>query len=346
MTKFRETNIFSINDKGGFTEKYRHIVYSDELEETQEKIIDQVSKMIENSLENIPSMSETQRGVAKTGSGLEVTNDMLSLDLVDSASGTSVTAPDASYLESLTIEGKAVQNGTPTPSSPVPIEVVGPNGDDEFGIKVGNTLYPIDLQGNVLASLPDGTKDELTVDSAGHCALTKHTGNITIDGSSYSFKNLQTASGRYEFYGLNIVNWPGGIVSSNTNNYSNLASHVDNNRVATTGDISNKAIYWRIPSAIAESLGITTCASVNTWLQSNNMQLYFGVATPQIIDLGYIDPPAIPDGAAISITAQVTPTITASWWARGASAIATAIKALRDDLLARIEAIETAIADL
>ena len=50
MTEFRETDIFSINDKGGFTEKYRHIVYSDELEETSDLIVD---KTFNNTLELI-----------------------------------------------------------------------------------------------------------------------------------------------------------------------------------------------------------------------------------------------------------------------------------------------------
>ena len=371
-------------------------------------------------LQDVPTMTENVKGGAKLGSGLEVTSSVLSLDLVDSATGTSITADDASYLEGLTIEGKAVQNGTPTPSAPVEIDVVqdvnalpessittqtvkgititqeedgwlrvygtstntsgvasaivlfggddislfnegtftvcietegapfatgslrpqikgvsinssslseylssagfytktdysvlnriafliasnssGASADGRFrimvsagentypyipygslGINVNGTATPIDLQGNALASLPDGTKDELTVDSAGHVELVKRV----------SYTNQAVTDGVTGTVGTDVL--------------------------SSTGAIADGA------------------------------DVYYKAASSTTTDLGYIDMPSIADGAAISITAQVTPTITASWWARGASAIATAIKALRDDLLARIEAIETAIADL
>lgn len=41
--------------------------------------------------------------------------------------------------------------------------------------------------------------------------------------------------------------------------------------------------------------------------------LYYELDTPQTIDLGTIDMPAIPFDAQISVTAAVTPTITAEW---------------------------------
>lgn len=61
MTEFRETDIFSINDKGGFTEKYRHIVYSDELEETSDLI---VNKAFNDTLELISDFPYTYDTVA------------------------------------------------------------------------------------------------------------------------------------------------------------------------------------------------------------------------------------------------------------------------------------------
>lgn len=41
--------------------------------------------------------------------------------------------------------------------------------------------------------------------------------------------------------------------------------------------------------------------------------LYYELATPQTIDLGTIDMPSVPLDAQISVTAAVTPTITAEW---------------------------------
>ena len=426
---------------------------------------------------NLPTMTAEAKGGAKLGSGLEVTSSVLSLDLVDSATGTSITADDASYLEGLTIEGKAVQNGTPTPSAPVEIQVVqGINllngtvviddngttftensdgtitangassggssqykidfvadfeGDYTFsgcpeggsainsydvymwdmdagarpkkwngtsgstsdigngaevkinkgtryrficrissgytannvtfkpmlaegsyaapyipygslGLKVNSTITPIDLQGNVLASLPDGTKDELTVDSSGHVELVKRVSVKTLNGTeswmAYASWNSADQYCYYtkinDYYGQALVNLP---VCS----FATAYSHTDfatNKPNDACGFDSSKNFCVRVPYSAKTDF--------TTWLSSNNQYFYYRPATPQTIDLGYIDMPTIADGTSISITAQVTPTITASWWARGAAAIATAIKALRDDLLARIEAIETAIADL
>lgn len=80
MTEFRETDIFSINDKGGFTEKYRHIVYSDELEETTDRIFAEVQDM-----ELIPVlMSEIERGGAKLGNDLAL-DDEEHLNIADGA---------------------------------------------------------------------------------------------------------------------------------------------------------------------------------------------------------------------------------------------------------------------
>ena len=330
----------------------------------------------------LPTMSADTKGGAKLGSGLEIDADTLSLNLTDNATGESVTAADASYLASLTVDGKPEKDGTPTPDNPVPVQVVGgynllnfqaasqytinndgtitlnstgsfnikfdalpegkywlyarivsgsasgtnlfviagityfkddlgtskqfinaiepsqiwASGNANFevgtvveimltenqctaftpygciGLQVGETITPIDLQGNVLASLPDGTKDVLTVDSVGHVVIEKRVSHI----ASYNGESV------------------GDVY------------------ISTTGELTTGA------------------------------EVYYKASSAATVDCGYIDMPAIPDGSTISITAQVTPTISASWWARGAAAIAEALKAVR----ARIGAIEAAIAEL
>ena len=92
--------------------------------------------------------------------------------------------------ESATLDGKASQNETPTPLTPINIEVVKPNTDNEFGFSINNVLHQIDLNGNVLASLPPGTSvltsgalDTIEVDNAGNVTLYKETAIITLDGS-------------------------------------------------------------------------------------------------------------------------------------------------------------------
>ena len=113
-----------------------------------------------------------------------------------------------------------------------------------IGILVGDTVTPIDLQDNVLASLPDGTHDRLLVDSAGH---------KTID---------------------------------------NAVGHIASYNDETVGDI------W-----LSNTGQLTTGADV-----------YYKLATPQTIDLGYIDMPAIESGDAISVSASIVPVIDVAWW--------------------------------
>lgn len=74
-----------------------------------------------------------------------------------------------------------------------------------IGIVVGDTATPIELQGNTLASLPDGTHDELHIDSAGHCVLTKTVSHIASYngesvGSVYMSTTGQLTTGAEVYY--------------------------------------------------------------------------------------------------------------------------------------------------
>ena len=145
-----------------------------------------------------------------------------------------------------------------------------------IGLVIGDDVTPIDLQGNVLASLPDGTHDRLLVDSAGHCVIENTVGHI----ASYNGESV--------------------------------------------GDV------W-----LSSTGQLTTDADV-----------YYKIATAQTIDLGYIDMPAIESGDAISVSASITPVIDATWWERGAGAVADAIKAIMAALEARTGELAEAIADI
>lgn len=71
----------------------------------------------------LPTMSASSKGGAKLGSGLSVDGDALNLGpLTHSGSGASVET-DGSGIFGVTGEGFAHQDGTPTPDSPVEIEV-------------------------------------------------------------------------------------------------------------------------------------------------------------------------------------------------------------------------------
>lgn len=354
------------NKENTFTEQNRFLVYSDQLNATQRKILDTAEEMISRS-------------------AIQTFED----------EGETVTATDASYLAGLTVDGKAVQDGTPTPGLPVPIKAVEsanvwhesvrqvgvpftyvgitwvknadgtytangtatanawayagttqtiidmaipldpgtytattnaarcalrkvsgdtvsslsngfesytftvgegdsificpeiPNGatvsnktyyvqivpgtnavpyisHDSIALTVGDTATPISLQGNVLASLPDGTKDVLRVDGVGHCVLEKRVSHI----ASYNGES------------------------------------VGNVYISTTGELTTGA------------------------------EVYYKASSTTTFDCGYIVMPAIADGAEISIMAQVTPTIAVKWWTKNQSGVAAALSALSSDLTA------------
>ena len=406
-------------------------------------------------LQDVPTMTENIKGGAKLGSGLDVTSSVLSLDLVDSATGTSITADDASYLESLTIDGKAVQNGTPTPSSPVAIEVASLNWNQMFDFyeyQSGDSNYStvttdgdnvatctitqsysggtyrqgVDCKGSNNAVVynhmllftawvyigsitdivlrcrkPNNNLVSVTNVNSTRCYANQWTHVTTVfpasvigsDGAKsssiivyplstlsvgtvYKVKNAKlydltmmygagnepTAEAFLQQFPLDNYPYDAGSwceLLKIGNSYtkidigdSPLASLPDGTKDELTVDSAGHVELVKRVSYTNQAVtdGVTgtvgTDVLSSTGAIANGADVYYKAATATTTDLGYIDMPTIADGAAISITAQVTPTITASWWARGASAIATAIKALRDDLLARIEAIETAIADL
>jgi len=187
-----------------------------------------------------------------------------------------------------------------------------------IGIVIGDTATPIDLQGNVLASLPDGTKDVLTVDSAGHVVLEKrveiiaggesgvsayyNSTNLAI-GLAFSSKpypggdrNLQMLSDQFVFDGAKGGDAAGASMQDGRFGYFFHASG---------------STPWYIYFKPGETM--TSTADVSNWLSTHKPKFYYQKATPETIDLGYIDMPNVFDGAVVSITAEVTPTITAEW---------------------------------
>lgn len=197
--------------------------------------------------------------------------------------------------------GQSVQDGTPTPDAPVDVQVVqGVNGS--IGLKVGSTITPIDLNGNVIASLPDGTKDVLMVDSVGHVVL----------GKRVAFANPKEAiaigsSSRNQYVATRApVN--GTLTTSNENNIignrgvaARNAANVGNMYVTSAGN------------TIVLVFANNTFASVDeasAWLQANDTYFYYEMATPQTIDLGYIDVSHLQDIPAeipISFVTSLTP---------------------------------------
>ena len=229
-----------------------------------------------------------------------------------SATGETVTASGASGapLDALTVDGKAVQDGTPTPSSPVPVEVVEPV-DGVFGISVNGVVTPIDLQGNVLASLPDGTKDVLTVDSTGAVTLEKHTHVWNMRDYATSTNWLKSGSAINGFY-LSQSYAPIHKRSTHGNAKCNVATaqnSVQNYFNTINSCYIDTNFNFNLDAAVVGS----TIQDFKAWLANNDLFMLAELATPQTINLGTIDMPAVPLDAQISVTAAATPSIMAEW---------------------------------
>lgn len=184
-----------------------------------------------------------------------------------------------------------------------------------IGLVVGDTATSIPLQGNVLASLPDGTRDTVTVDGAGHCVLTKRIAQHTFNGSENWGTHGSIASW---FYVDNLV--PSMNYSKGTSGVASLSETHKFVVYTNVGSLTEGQFSFGIvPNAtgtkrfVVKETSVTTKADFKTWLASNNLTFMYPLTTPQTIDLGYIDMPSVFDGAVVSITAEVTPTITAEW---------------------------------
>ena len=111
-----------------------------------------------------------------------------SLALTGSAEGSSIQITDAANncsLYSLHIEGKSVQNGTPTPVAPIEIESIGDSGSLTITIDNGEDLS---ASATITSALPlrslGDICDEFVFNGDGSAKIIKRIGLMTFDGTS------------------------------------------------------------------------------------------------------------------------------------------------------------------
>lgn len=167
------------------------------------------------------------------------------------------------------------------------------------------TAYPIDLQGNALRSLPDGTRDELRVGE--RKVLGKRVGSAVFDGSSdenWHVESLGVAGSNFYIavsdaargtYGDRIMLT---LCQACTSNFAQK----DRGFISNSGNLN---------LTVGGTLGISTVADFRTWLATNPVTVLYPLATPQEIDLGTITLPYV-DGSAW-VDAEVTPNIEATF---------------------------------
>ena len=203
--------------------------------------------------------------------------------------------------------------------------------DGTFGIQIDETFTPIDLQGNVLASLPDGTHDTLFIDSAGHVVLEKRTHEYTITGNETVLSN--SSIGTNYRVSINIANASENlqvIGSPRLTQYCSYAivsgswaTDVTSVYVGQHGDsLTNPtAAILKYPSSTAAEV-------INAYTGAT---ILYKLNTPYTIDLGYITSPAIETDDEIEIVATLIPIIDVSWWSyQDITELVTALKTYVD----------------
>ena len=172
----------------------------------------------------------------------------------------------------------------------------------------------IDLQGNALRSLPDGTRDELDVDGEGNVTLTKRVGSVTLDGT----EDWTVISGRnYGTYtGLAGTIQTPPTTTTPTNSYCNLVSPVQAQNASAAPNIyitegiavgSTGNVFLNLVG----NAGGTTVDALKAALAATPAEFLYPLATPQTISLGRIDLPYCTDTAYVD--AMVQPNISASF---------------------------------
>lgn len=155
-----------------------------------------------------------------------------------------------------------------------------------------HTTTPIPLPAKgFAASLPDGTADALSIDSAGRWEWVSETAQYVFDGDESWNK---TSSTTLDVFTYNFV--ASGIVTSRYY-YDILSSHFVGGSVAVANRIMTDNGYINLTFA---SGTFADASGYKSWLATHNMTLLYPLATPTT-EHGRITIPDVPEGSTVTI---------------------------------------------
>lgn len=142
-----------------------------------------------------------------------------------------------------------------------------------------NQTIAIDLKGNKLCAISDTIKDKLLIDRNGNVALQKNIGKNIFDGA----KKWQKSS-----YKENTIFY---LTNTQKAKFSNvgICNYFPVKGVWGT-DILGLQLYdlTNIRVGLTRNSEIQTEEAFNEWLTTHNLEVYYALATPKLIDLGQI----------------------------------------------------------
>lgn len=181
--------------------------------------------------------------------------------------------------------------------------VNGPIPDDEWdGAPVTST--PIDLLGNKVSSLPDGTRDELVVDAGGNVVLRKNVGYVELDGTQTWTWQTDKTSAYWEHDDIvRMADYSDSMLCDKLPVKKNYADDLDmpqhiSGYHSSTSYFGQNWVYARTP-------GAEDANDVKTWFSSNSTMLLYQRVEQITIPLGTVDLPELPaDGATMWVVAE------------------------------------------
>lgn len=191
---------------------------------------------------------------------------------------------DAAGLENIQIFGDTIQQGTPTPSSPVAVQTV--TGTQT--ITINGTTYPLDLGTIELCKLD--TKQDYIWQDGSDWKVRKATHSVTLTGAEqWQYPNVGSSA---TFFQLRDTNWelafgngtlaptPGTNVSVDPSYFKSPKfsgiDAADTNMKIYQG-IGKKGGFFRI--SLLNTWGVSTVEQLQTWLGQNNVEVTYVLAT-------------------------------------------------------------------
>lgn len=182
---------------------------------------------------------------------------------------------------------------------------------DSVSINVDGTTVPIDLKGNMLCSLPDGTCDELHIDYSGNTKIVKRTVADTLDDTdswalSGGKNNKFYLSDLDEYYDFSVEN------NAYCDDYDTITSSEFNDDI--TGIRFGKSTFGLTNIWVCDPQ-YTGVDAFKAALASNPISIVVKPVAESEVTLDPVDFPLLnQNGSTITITAPVSTEISVNYW--------------------------------
>lgn len=180
--------------------------------------------------------------------------------------------------EYATLDGNAIQDGTPTPDAPVDVEVVTSLDDGAIYLHADDVTIRIDMLGNELVKLPNGVKDVLQIDETGKATITKRTEKYTFIGDEDYGSRAYGDYWRIVLAG--VLAGKESVAVSNSTGWCDYAPFI--------GSASGQEIHaYTTSAAVAFFNNLSTAQEAyDSFIGAT---VYYQLATEKVINLGYVD---------------------------------------------------------